>query len=603
MKTMLKELFFIKLQSCYLLETIIILIKFMKKYFVLFICILLQSNLIYSQIKGISSFDLESMMKTDALEQLNSEQSNNSMSLPMGNIIDPEKYKVGPGDILLIQNLSSVTQKEVAIVTAENRLIVPRIGEVDLKGMTLAQARDMILNKIKDNNKESLAFVSLYKPRNVIIEISGNVTNPGTYTYPASYRISTVLRFANQLKPSSFTTLQQGIMLYQKTEKKKQFDELFSNSGIPYTYTYQTRNILVSHSDGNSEFADLEKGQILNDATYDPYIVEGDRIFVPFDNNESSNISISGAVIKPFITCFKQGDKASLLLKMGGGLTDVADLENVTLYLPTKGNINLKIDSKLNLLQEDVDLEPGSFIVIGQKSKSKTNSFGVVSVIGNVQKEGVYKIESDKTTIKEVIDMCGGFTNDAYLPLATIIRRDESLTDPKSVNYQLMEKFKHSSLTIYDTTRYQMEIIMREPRVACDFEAIFLKGDNKANITLKDGDIIKIPSNPKSVFVFGQVKNPGYIQFEQGKNMNWYIEKAGGFSETAKKSAARIIRGKNKTWVEGEDDIFVYAGDEIYVPAPPSKPAEAEAQTWIILASVASSLWGLLNTIYWWTRK
>ncbi len=578
-------------------------IKPMKRILLILIGILLNLNFGFAQIKGLSSFDLESMMKGDALEQLNSDQMTTAMALPFGNVVEEQNYLVGPGDIFLIQNLGAMSQKDIAFVSPESKIILTRVGEVDLKGKTLSEAKLLIITKIQENSKDALVYVSLYRPRNVIVEVSGNVGNPGTYTYPASYKISTVIKFANQLKPSGMTTLQQGIMLHQKIEKKKQFDELFSNSGIPYITSYQTRNILVMHNNGTTDIADLDKAAVLSDAKFDPYIREGDRIFIPYDNMDAASISISGTVIRPFITAFKNGDMASLLLKFGGGLREDADLENVKLFLSSdNSSVNLKIDEQLNLLQEDIELQPGSFIIVGKKNETQKNNSGVVSVVGNVNKPGVYPVINDKTTIKEVIDMSGGFTEEAYLPLATIVRRDESLTNSKNIDYQLMEKFQHSNLTIYDTSRYKIDIIMREPRVACDFEAVFNNNDNNANISLRDGDIIKIPSNPRSVFVFGQVRNPGYIKFEEGKNMKWYIEKAGGFSETSKKSGARIIRGKNKTWVEGEDDVYVFAGDEIYIPAPSSVPAEAEAQTWIMISSLASSVFALLNLVYWWTR-
>jgi len=574
----------------------------MKKILLIF-GIFLCFNYANSQVKGLSSFDLENLIKGDAIEQLNSDQMSNAMAMPLGNVVDAYCYYVGPGDVLLIQNLSSLNQKDITVVSPENKVVIPRIGEVDLKGKTLAEARELILAKIQGNTKDALAFVSLYKPRNVIIEVTGNVTNPGTYTYPASFKISTVIKFANQIKPTATTTLQQGTLINQKTEKKKQFDELFSNSGISYLSSFKTRNILVINSDGSSSVADLDKAAVHNDAKFDPYIREGVQIYIPYDNKEVPKISISGSVIRPYVTSFKKGDFASMLLKLGGGLLEEADLDNVQLILPDDSKtIALKIDNKLNLQQDDIELQPGSMIIIGQKNDVRKSIQGVVSVIGNVNKPGVYQIINDKTTIKEIIDNCGGFTSEAYLPLATIVRRDKSITDTKSINYLLMEKFKNSNLTIYDTTRYQIDIMMREPRVSCDFEAIFIKGNQNSNITLKDGDIIRIPSNPRTVFVFGQVKNPGYITFLEGKNMKWYIEQAGGFSENSKKKAARIIRGNNNTWVEGNDDVLVYAGDEIYVPSPPNIPAEAEAQTWIMLSTIASTVFGLFNVIYWWTR-
>jgi len=397
--------------------------------------------------------------------------------------------------------------------------------------------------------------------------------------------------------------MQQNMLLFEKLEKSKMIDELFSNSGMPYISSYANRNIIVFHNDGSSEIADMEKSQALNDSKYDPYIREGDKIFVPYENAEYPIITVAGSVIRPFVTAFKKEDMASMLLKFGGSLREDADINHTRLILPESDKtVDLKIDENLNLISEDIKLEPGSVILIGQEKARAKLENGVVSVIGQVNNPGVYPITANKTTIREVIDMAEGFTPEAYLPLAYIIRRDESITEPKSFAYRAMEKFQYSNLTPYDTTRYKIDIQMRQPVVSCDFAAIFEKNIQSANITLKDGDIVKIPANPKTVFVFGQVRNPGYVPYEENKTMGWYIQKAGGYSETAEKSAARIIRGKNKTWVEGDNNVYVYAGDEIYVPAPSNVPAEIKSQTWAMVAAAVGALASLINVIWFISR-
>ena len=97
------------------------------------------------------------------------------------------------------------------------------------------------------------------------------------------------------------------------------------------------------------------------------------------------------------------------------------------------------------------------------------------------------------------------------------------------------------------------------------------------------GDIIEVPSNPKSVFVWGQVNQPGYIPFNENANMDWYINSAGGPAQGAHAGRLRIIRGKNKVWVKGKNDVPVYAGDEIYVPKPPDNPPGLDIQEWAVI--------------------
>jgi protein involved in polysaccharide export with SLBB domain len=556
-----------------------------------------------AQIKGLSQFDMEGIIEKDALERLNAEQLSQTISLPFGNIVEDEYYMVGPGDILVIQNLSSPTQKEIVNVTPENKLFVPRIGEIDLNGKTLAETKELVIKEISGAKEDATAFVSLYKPRNVIVEIAGNVALPGTYTFPASYKISTLIRYANQKKSSNVLSMQQNSILVEKVEKDRQLEELFSNCGMPYYSSYSNRNVLVFHSDGASQVADFEKAIALNDSKYDPYIREGDRIYVPYDNQDFPLITIAGSVIRPFVTVFKKGDMASMLLKFGGGLKEDADLSDIRLIFPQSNKeLELEVNEGCDLLSEDIELEPGSVIIVGKKKKATLNENGVVSVVGQVINPGVYPIKSDETTIKEVIELAGGFTDEAYLPLANIIRRDETSIDPKSNLFKIMEKFQFSNLSVYDTTRFKMDVIMRLPYVSCDFVDAFINNNESANIKLKDGDIIRVPTNPKTVFVYGQVRNPGYVSFVENKPMEWYIQKAGGYAQTAEQSKARIIRGRNKIWIEGDDNIAVYAGDEVYVPAPPSVPVEVESQKWTMYASMATTIVALLNAIYWWTQ-
>ena len=62
------------------------------------------------------------------------------------------------------------------------------------------------------------------------------------------------------------------------------------------------------------------------------------------------------------------------------------------------------------------------------------------------------------------------------------------------------------------------------------------------NFSLSDGDSIHVPSNPGVVQVIGEVYNPGYVQFRKRRNLNSYIEAAGGYSLYARKKYITIIQ-------------------------------------------------------------
>ncbi len=550
-----------------------------------------------------NSLSTEKLFQEDMQNKMISEQALKSEAFVFGNIIKPEYYYLGPGDVISFLNLAHNTSVEYITVTPENTLFVPRAGMISVDGLTLAQAKDSIIFLCNEKNKNSNVYISLFKPRIILVNISGNVLFPGTYTVPATFRVSTAINMANQYnnKQNITVPLSFGILSYQ--EKLKDKTRTYSNAGIATINSSSSRNIKVMHTDGTSDIADLEKANALDDVSFDPFVREKDEIFVPFNSDNNPMISISGAVVRPSVVSYKKGDHASLLLKLGYGLTDDADLDNVHLIIPGEigdnKKIKLSIGEDMSIIGDDYQLNAGSSIVVGFKKEEKAIKQGVVSVIGNVKNEGIYLINNNSTKLSEVIENAGGFTDYAYLPLAYILRRetrDYSINDPRKI---YNEEFLNSNLTMEDTTRYMLQQNLRKPYVSCDFHELFNKGDKSQDARLADGDIIYVPSNPKTVYVYGQVKSPGYQEFVENKTMEYYIEKAGGFTENADEDRSRIIRGKFKTWVEGSDETFLYAGDEIYVPNPPDLPPGIKVQQYAAYAGIAAAIAGVINIFYY----
>ena len=56
------------------------------------------------------------------------------------------------------------------------------------------------------------------------------------------------------------------------------------------------------------------------------------------------------------------------------------------------------------------------------------------------------------------------------------------------------------------------------------------------------------------------------IDYVKGKNVDYYVEKAGGFAWGANKGGARLIRARTGVRERLDEDLPVDAGDEIWVP-------------------------------------
>ncbi len=565
------------------------------------IIVLAYSGIILAQVKGFSPIETNKLLEEQFSSNLNQQDIFDKEQTPIGDVIIPKYYHIGPGDILAVQNLTTSITTQYLTVTPENSVLIPRIGKISLKGMTLDQASEAILNAYKNRNKEAIVFTSLFKPRQVLVTLSGEVEVKGTFIIPASYRVSTALSMLNQAKQEKTSAQMQSFIATEKIAREYS-EKQYKKSSIPELLPYYRRHISVIHNDGTSSEIDMEEARVTGNIELDPYVMENDIIYLPKEPVEFPEISISGSVIRPVTLPYRETDNIEKLLKFGYGFSDDADLNHIIISYANGGSEDLALDKNLRPLNPNIPVFAGTSIIVPQKKKE----FGetrVVSVQGNVKNPGSFTLTKDNETLYNVIDMAGGFTKDAYLPLAYILRNSKEYLNRQLPQWSFDENFQYSDLTMEDTTRYHLDVNYKLPVVSCDFVAAFIDSIPAANIVLQDGDIIIVPSNPKTVYVYGQVQNPGYIPFTPGKTLDWYVERAGGYAINAEKSRARIINGRTKVWREGGDDAFVLAGDEIYVPKPPDFPPGIKLQTWAIVSSSVAALATLLNLIFYIIRN
>ena len=564
---------------------------------ILLIILLIIPNIVLSQVtKGENPFEIERQLQQEFSKTFGDELLRTGTAIPVGNAIFPEFYIIGPNDILSLSINPILSYPLTLQVSPSSSVLIPRFGEISLANLTLKAAKDSIENFLKKRNPNITVELTLTKSRLSLISIKGNVIFPNTYVMPATFQVSSAVDYANKVNLNEISQTQYSIIRKYNEQNKDRF-KTFSEGKIMPISKYYSRNILLLRNDGTSINVDIEKSKVTNNPSYNPYIREGDEIIVPYEMNDYPQISIAGEVNRPITLPYKDGDSISTLLKFGYGFTSKADLNNVKLY---QGNqvINLKVDTQGNLLSPDAPIQAGAVIVVGNKHSKQSEQLGVISVYGEVNKPGVYLFETNKSKVKDIIEMAGGFTAEAYLPLARIYRFNKNDEYQMDISRLYNESFQYSNLTLEDTTRFLIDMHYPKNYVSCDFDLLFNKNDENNNVTLKAGDVIYVPKHPKQVYVFGQVKNPGYVEFVPNKPMEYYIEKAGGYADGAVKSRARIIRGRNLVWDKPGEGITVNAGDQVYVPRDPDIPVWLEIQKWGAYAAIVGAAAALINILY-----
>lgn len=514
---------------------------------------------------------------------------------PVDNVVSAEYYYVGPGDVLLVQKIDALSlgPGESLIVSPENTVVLPRFGEISLRNKTLAQARQEIQDSVLRRLPNTKVFVTLQRPRTVYITIKGNVAKPGLYAFPASMSVSTAVSIANG---NLIAEAQKNLQQMANLPSQREVENIAMSASVKgqYVGSYSDRNMLVLHKNGTSVVADAIRSQVMGDPSANQMLREGDEIYVPYADEAYSLISISGAVYRPSIIPYRPGDKVSFLLRLSYGLTEKADSTKV--YVVTQAGERIPVNISAAMAgSDDPELMAGSSVVVEEKSQT-TSDRATVAVIGNVLRPGTYEITPGTTRLRNVIEQVGGFTSEAYLPLAYILRRGMVSYQEKG-DIDFYRNLQTSSLSLLDTTRYRLDLQMRRPVVSVDFDAAFNRKSEADNVLMQNGDVIVIPESPKNVYVFGQVAKPGYIAYEPGKTMEWYIERVGGYAIDADDDRARIIKARTRLWVEGNDEVTVEAGDEIYVPRPIELPPGIAEQRYSTIASFGGILIGLAGLL------
>jgi protein involved in polysaccharide export with SLBB domain len=300
---------------------------------------------------------------------------------PTDDVVDPSVYVLGPGDILAYQTTGIDFMEKMMVVSPENTVMLERIGVVNVAGKTLQQLRDTLSLIMKQRTATVDIFVTLRRARLVYVTLKGNVTYPGTYAVPASMRVSTFLTLMRQpwllSKDGGLSELAKGSGMNVVPTKAQEL----TRSTVSTLGPFASRNIAVRHRRG-AQIADLPLSRVNGNSHMDPHVREGDEIEVPYEDRTVATVSISGAVVSPTTLAYKQGDRVSLLLAAAGGPTSDADLSRAYLIHSTGGGKQpLSITPEFEVSGQDVELQPGSTIIIERRVETgASTSQGVVQV-------------------------------------------------------------------------------------------------------------------------------------------------------------------------------------------------------------------------------
>ena len=108
--------------------------------------------------------------------------------------------------------------------------------------------------------------------------------------------------------------------------------------------------------------------------------------------------------------------------------------------------------------------------------------------------------------------------------------------------------------------------------VGIDLEKAIANPGSASDLVLREGDVVFIPKNTNTVKINGAVMVPNTVSYIAGKNIDYYLNQAGGYSDNAKKSKKFIVYMNGQvTKVKGSGKKQIEPGCEIIVPSKAKK--------------------------------
>jgi polysaccharide biosynthesis/export protein len=531
------------------------------------------------------------MLVSPSLAQTNKKSSESKSETPAINIslpqnqmgynkalldkkIDPDKYVLGPGDILSIFVWGGYEGQFTLPITPEGMVLVPELGPIDVAGLTLTDARQKISVSISEKFRNVSSTVSLVDLRVFKVFIGGAVVNPGAYPATAVTRLSEVITMAG------------GLFENFETGDKKQ------PPSYQYAYSWNRasskRNITVTRQNGQVIKGDILRLDLSGNSNFDPQLSDGDQIFVPIRESMINLYGIFGAVRNPGYFEYSERDSLADLLALAHGTASNADshsVEIVRFNSDTKSTFSLIMD--LTSASWNIPLHSDDRVYI--KPIQGYHEKYQVELVGEFVHPGFYAITEDSTTLYDIVQKAGGLTNLASLEEAEMARMSaEELVDPE---FERLKKMEIADMSESEYEYFKIKSRSKVGRVAVDFDGLFGKNDLSKNVPLRNSDVITVPRKRQVITVSGEVANPGFQTYVPGKDFAYYISAAGGYSDQAGRSKVSIIKTATGEWKKAKKGKGLEPGDTVWIP-------EKKKHNYIALAKDVAVFIGNLATIY-----
>ena len=426
---------------------------------------------------------------------------------PQMNIATPQNYVLGPGDQLIIDIYGASQETHTLTVSPDGDVTIPDFGPVHVSGLTVEAAHRRIHSKVGTYFESSDIKVSVGQTRTILVNVMGEVRVPGTYTL------------------SAFSTV---------------FHALYRAGGINNLGTL--RNIKVFRQGRQISVVDIYEFILNGRLAGNVRLQDNDVILVgPYE----SIVDISGSVKRPMAYEMRKTESLATLLKYSGGFT--GDAFKKLLRVLRKSEELKSVYNVEEFELADFKVDDGDEVIVDAVIDRYKN---MVEVKGAVFRPGMYRLGEKVNSVRSLLEMASGLTEEAMSSRAVMRRMKPNRTQ---------------------------EVL------SIDIEGI-LNGSTP-DVALQNEDVLFIPTlaehqNLRTLTIDGQVIFPGTYEYAENMTIEDLILQAGGLTDaasTAKIDVSRRLRDPSatkagmeiaKTFSFSLKDNYVIDGDRSFTLEP-----------------------------------
>ena len=319
---------------------------------------------------------------------------------PVDDLPVPENYALGPGDSVSVLLYGKEQDELLLMVNRDGSLQFPRLGNINVAGLTFADLKAVIEERVKRQFVGTNAVVSIGKLRSINVFLAGEVIAPGSYSVSG---LSTVTQV------------------------------LYAAGGVTDIGTM--RNIQVKRQGKAVVSFDMYDLLLRGNTSGDIRLSSGDTVFVPV---MSSLVTVDGEVRRPALYETLPGESVGSLLEMAGGLSAQgysrsASISRYESGTASRSRIQLDLDVEADLTGKVVD---GDYLEV---SRIKEDIQSEVTVRGAVARPGGFAW-SDGLRIS---DLLGSVDDDLLgetdLNTGLIVRRSGQGLEVEALGFSLLD--------------------------------------------------------------------------------------------------------------------------------------------------------------------